>query len=102
MGEDRPEDGEMPLPGGEVGPGGMLPARGPGRDGRSPALDRPEEALADLSILASGLATLVVEGGQASVRFQERAFKVDLLPREVLRQSADLRPRLELLAGEAR
>src|SRR5262249_33676602 len=63
VGEDSQEPGAPTLPGGEVGPGGALPTGITGPHRRAPALDQTEHALADLALLAGGLTTLVVQGG---------------------------------------
>ena len=89
MGEDRLESGVMGLPGGQVGPGGVLPGRIAGRDRRPPALDHPEQARADLVFLEGGLTAVEVADRQETVRFGQRLL-------ELARQAGDflIRPRL--------
>jgi hypothetical protein len=72
---------------------GALPVRIVGRDGRSPALDRPEQARADLAPLERGDAALQLLRGEPAIRFLERGG-------EVLRQVGDPPVRPGLLHGE--
>ena len=86
VGEDRLESGVMRLPGGQVGPRGVLPGRIAGRDRRPPALDHPEQARADLLLLEGGLAAVEVADRQQAVRFGQRCREASrCLPRSVQR-----------------
>ena len=93
VGEDRLEPGVIGLPGGQVGPGGVLPGGIAGGDRRAPALDHPEQARADLILLEGGLAAVEVADRQQTVRFGQRCL-------EIARQGGDLLGRLRLCEGE--
>src|SRR5262245_52678985 len=66
--ETRLEPGAVGLPGGQAGAGRVLPVGIAGISGRAPASDQPEQARADLLLLAGGLAALIAELGYAEVR----------------------------------
>ena len=89
----------MALPGGEAGPGGVLPARVTGRDGRLPALDQPEQARSDLLLLEQGLTALEVEHRQVEIGFGQRSLQVIPFLGELEVQSGDPCVRLDLFVG---
>ena len=91
VGQNCPESGVVGLPGGQVGPGGVLPGTIAGRDRRSPALDHPEQARADLIFLEGGLAAIEVADRQQTVRFAERCLEAFSLHFEVGCKTADSR-----------